>query len=270
MLVPRVLAALVFAPALLWVLWVGGAPLGYTCVGLCALMHYELDQMAGQKMSFALRLLVPTSVAALVAALLLQPPAAVVVPAASGLLVAYLLAAVAAAGPFATRTADVGTALLCVAYAGGLLPLLALLRARAVDGRELATLAVFVPWAADTGAYFAGRRFGRRKLAPRLSPGKTWEGAAGGLCAALVFACVWAWALPAGTPALHWYVASALAAVFGLLGDLVESLLKRSFDAKDSSKIIPGHGGVLDRFDSVLFASWAVFAYAVVFLPFRG
>lgn len=267
---PRVLAALVFAPALLWVLWVGGAPLCWTCVGLCALMHYELDQMAGRERSFALRLVAAASLAALVAALLLQPSGTVVVLVASALLVAYLLAALGAPGPFHERTADVGTALLCVAYAGGLLPLLALLRARVGDGRELATLAVFVPWAADTGAYFAGRRFGRRKLAPRLSPGKTWEGAAGGLCAALLFALAWAQALPAGTPALHWYVASAFAAVFGLLGDLVESLLKRSFNAKDSSKIIPGHGGVLDRFDSVLFASWAVFAYAVVFLPPRG
>lgn len=253
---PRVLAALVFAPALLALLWFGGAPLSWTCVGLCALMYRELEQMALRAAPWPLRLLGWCTVGATLTFVL------------GG--VAPALALPAATGPFAERTALVATTLLLSLYASALLPLVAVLRARPVDGLELATLAVFVSWAADTGAYFAGRSFGRRKLAPSLSPKKTWEGALGGLALALFFCAVWGWILPAHTPRVHWFVVSALATALGTLGDLTESLLKRSFNAKDSSQMIPGHGGVLDRFDSVLFASWAVFAYASALLPQPG
>lgn len=270
MLIPRVLAALVFAPVLLGVLWVGAAPLAWTCAGLCALMQHEVDQMALRGRGPWVRALGKGAAGCAVATILLQPSAATLLPAATGLLLATCVAALLSPGPFADRTTGAATALTLSLYAGGLLPLLALLRARHGDGLELSTLALFAPWAADTGAYFAGRALGRHKLAPVLSPGKTWEGAVGGVLSALVFAAAWGYALPAHTPALHWYVAAGVAAGFGLLGDLVESLLKRSFQAKDSSNLIPGHGGVLDRFDSVLFASWAVFAYADVFVPHRG
>lgn len=117
----------------------------------------------------------------------------------------------------------------------------------------------------DTGAYFAGKRFGRHKLAPRVSPKKTWEGALGGLVAAALGG-VALYYLQLSTWAMAVYVAMAvLIAVFGQLGDLMESMLKRDAGIKDSGSIFPGHGGVLDRCDSILFAAPAL--YYLVLLP---
>ena len=106
-------------------------------------------------------------------------------------------------------------------------------------------------WAADTGAYFAGKNFGKCKLAPSISPGKTWEGWAGG--AVLTLATGWAagYFLP-DIPLSHRLVAAGVVAVFGPLGDLAESMLKRSAGVKDSGTFLPGHGGLLDRFDAFL------------------
>lgn len=106
-------------------------------------------------------------------------------------------------------------------------------------------------WAADSDAYFAGRAFGRHKLAPTISPGKTWEGVAGGAAAALILAWVGAQWFDVG---LMQAVLLGLIAAVSFVGDLLESLLKRWAGLKDSSQLIPGHGGVLDRLDSLLFA----------------
>ena len=130
----------------------------------------------------------------------------------------------------------------------------------APNGPAWALYALLIVWLADTGAYFVGVRFGKHKLAPRISPGKSWEGFAGGLAAALLLAV-------AGLPVLglEWDVLptllllTAVAALFSVAGDLFESLLKRHAGAKDSSHLIPGHGGVLDRLDSLL-AALPIFA----------
>ena len=110
---------------------------------------------------------------------------------------------------------------------------------------------VFLVWSADTGAYFAGKNFGRHKLAPSISPGKTWEGWVGGAVLTLVVAASVGYFLPA-IPLGHRLVAGAVVAVFGPLGDLAESMLKRSAGVKDSGTFLPGHGGLLDRFDAFL------------------
>jgi phosphatidate cytidylyltransferase len=109
----------------------------------------------------------------------------------------------------------------------------------------------FLIWAADTGAYFAGKNLGKHKLAPSISPGKTWEGWAGG--ALLTLAVGWAagYFLP-DISLGHRLVAAGVVAVFGPLGDLAESMLKRSAGVKDSGTFLPGHGGLLDRFDAFL------------------
>ena len=115
-------------------------------------------------------------------------------------------------------------------------------------------------WVSDTAAYFAGRRFGRRKLAPSISPGKTWEGVAGALAAVGIYALVWAGlgapghtsAWPAAMRvAVTWILPVLLGlAVVGMIGDLFESLIKRQAGVKDSGTLLPGHGGILDRIDA--------------------
>ncbi|WP_447554134.1 phosphatidate cytidylyltransferase [Vreelandella sp. EE22] len=115
-------------------------------------------------------------------------------------------------------------------------------------------------WSADIGAYFAGRRFGRRKLAPRVSPGKTWEGVIGALVATAVLALGFALWQPMGmTGGVILVAMTALVTFVSVLGDLFESMLKRFRDIKDSSNLLPGHGGVLDRIDS-LTAAIPIFA----------
>jgi phosphatidate cytidylyltransferase len=108
-------------------------------------------------------------------------------------------------------------------------------------------------FAADIGAFFAGRRWGSHKLAPRVSPGKTWEGAAGGLAAVALVAL--AGTLHFGLPIAAGVVFGCAVGIFSVIGDLTESMFKRSAGLKDSGSLLPGHGGVLDRIDSVTAAA---------------
>ncbi|WP_226470034.1 phosphatidate cytidylyltransferase [Luteimonas panaciterrae] len=122
-------------------------------------------------------------------------------------------------------------------------------------GHRWLLTALMIVWAADSGAYFAGRQFGRMKLAPRISPNKTVEGLAGGLLAGIVVGLVMGWyagATVVQLPALM--LLCAVTVLFSVVGDLFESLLKRHVGAKDSGTLIPGHGGILDRIDGVLAA----------------
>lgn len=115
-------------------------------------------------------------------------------------------------------------------------------------------------WCADIGAYFAGRRWGKRKLAPRVSPGKSWEGVAGGMVVTSLLALVFAVWQPLGTlGGVALVMVTALVTLVSVLGDLLESMLKRYRNIKDSSQLLPGHGGVLDRIDS-LTAAIPIFA----------
>lgn len=119
-------------------------------------------------------------------------------------------------------------------------------------------------WGCDTGAFFAGHFWGRHKLAPRISPGKTWEGVFGGLILSIAAALLFT-TLPMGIP---WYLAVMLGVLLGVaavLGDLAESLIKRQTHVKDSGQIMPGHGGILDRLDSILFAVLVVYIFAQFF-----
>ena len=122
-------------------------------------------------------------------------------------------------------------------------------------GRWLLLYAICLVWVADIGAYFAGRAFGRCKLAPRVSGGKTWEGLAGGLLAVGVYAAACGLGLGLAAAGLAGWILLALAAgVFSVAGDLLESIVKREAGVKDSGSLLPGHGGLLDRIDSLIAA----------------
>jgi len=119
-------------------------------------------------------------------------------------------------------------------------------------------------WSADTGAYIAGKNFGKNKLLERVSPGKTWEGWAGGTVLTMLVGYVLSIYMQDLTVA-QWLGISIIVAVFGVLGDLVESLLKRSLGVKDSGTLLPGHGGILDRFDSLIMSIPFIVAYLQIF-----
>ncbi len=123
---------------------------------------------------------------------------------------------------------------------------------------------LFILWACDTGAYFAGTYFGKRKLFERISPKKSWEGFFGGAVLALAFAFGIAQFFHSYTT-LEWMIIGVIIVIAGTYGDLVESLLKRSIEIKDSGTILPGHGGFLDRFDGLLIAIPFIVVYIEVF-----
>ena len=132
-------------------------------------------------------------------------------------------------------------------------------------GESLVFFLLLVTWAADTGAYYAGTLYGRRRLAPRISPKKTVEGLAGGLAGATMVACAARWTFVPDFSMVDTLVLAVLLTLAGLWGDLVESAIKRSAGVKDSGGLLPGHGGMLDRLDSLLFTAPA-FYYYVTFM----
>jgi phosphatidate cytidylyltransferase len=116
-------------------------------------------------------------------------------------------------------------------------------------------------WVSDSGAYVVGRAIGKTKLFERISPNKTVEGSLGGIIAAMLVAWMLVSRLFNSLDVIDWMVISAIVSVSGIYGDLIESLLKRSFGRKDSGSLLPGHGGVLDRFDSLILSAPMVYAY---------
>ena len=147
----------------------------------------------------------------------------------------------------------------------GLLVFLPLLR-DLPDGLGWVFLALGAAWLADTGAYFAGRFFGRTKLHEQLSPKKTVEGYVGGLVTTVIGCGIIAWL---GVPAVRWFdvlVIGVGVGTLGVVGDLAESLVTRAAGVKDAGAILPGHGGLLDRIDSLLFVVPALYGYAVFVL----
>lgn len=142
--------------------------------------------------------------------------------------------------------------LLAVLYSVVLLSHLYLLR-QLPNGMEWTILTIFLVWATDTGAYLIGRQFGSHLLAPQVSPKKTVEGSLGGLLFSIVVALVF-WRMLGGASWIIYIFMGIIIGISAQIGDLFESALKRSAGVKDSGKLIPGHGGILDRFDSLIFA----------------
>jgi phosphatidate cytidylyltransferase len=140
------------------------------------------------------------------------------------------------------------------------------IHARIPHGHWWTLLALVIVWASDIGAYASGRAFGKRKLAPQVSPGKTWAGAYGAMVAGVLVAEAGGWLLGVrGTAMLGLALLAAITVAVSIVGDLLESLMKRHAQVKDSGSIFPGHGGLMDRLDSV-FAALPIFAAGLLLL----
>ncbi|MCP3982368.1 MAG: phosphatidate cytidylyltransferase [bacterium] len=154
-----------------------------------------------------------------------------------------------------------------VLYVGLMLTyLLALRRVPGEHGEDLVLLLFVCVIFADSGAFYVGSTFGKHRMAPRLSPKKSWEGFAGGLVASMLAGLVAHLWFFQSLPLAHALVLGVVLGLAGILGDLAESMVKRAGGVKDSSGLVPGHGGVLDRLDSVLFAGPVLFYYHAWFL----
>jgi phosphatidate cytidylyltransferase len=173
----------------------------------------------------------------------------------------WLLRLVPSLGLGLPAAGGIGNALLSTLYGIALLgAFVAIAQTHLVFGPLYLLSVMAIVWVADIGAYFAGRAFGKHKLAPSISPGKSWEGAVGGWLAVLMLTALCAWAAPRTFPAIiqqNWGWAGFVAVMtvlsaISVVGDLFESQLKRRAGAKDSSSLLPGHGGVLDRVDALI------------------
>lgn len=264
-LTKRVLFAAVAIPAVAAIAWHGDAALAALLAVTAALAAWEYGRLAtaaGARPMFAwlvaLATLLPLAVHAARLGLWIPPLAwlALVVP-------ALLTAALWQRGSDGRPIEAVATTLFGAWYTGGMLAFMYTLRYhRFAIGNEAGVLLLFFPvvltWLNDAGAFFVGRAWGRRKLMPSVSPGKTVAGGVGGLLVSAVSAWAYVAFLLAPRTGLGMTVSGAVAfgvaiSVAAQIGDLVESMLKREAGVKDSSTLIPGHGGVLDRVDSLLF-----------------
>jgi phosphatidate cytidylyltransferase len=152
-------------------------------------------------------------------------------------------------------------AVLATTYVGMLGGSLIRLRNDFPVGSKLIFFLLLVVWLGDTGAYYVGKNLGRHKLSPRISPKKTIEGLAGGMTASIITAVVIHFTFFKEFPLLHAIIAGVILSFAGVIGDLAESMWKRSADVKDSGTLIPGHGGFLDRFDSIFFTAPILYCY---------
>ncbi|MDH5510897.1 MAG: phosphatidate cytidylyltransferase [Nitrospinota bacterium] len=176
-----------------------------------------------------------------------------------------LAAAVCVFGGYKDRLSAGANLVFGVIFTGAPMAAMALIRG-AFDGQGYVTMLITATAMCDTGAYYVGRKFGKVKLAPSLSPGKTVEGFVGGVAGAVLGAViVWQLMIPS-FGAVEAVISGLLVGVLGPIGDLAESAIKRDVGVKDSGTLIPGHGGVLDRVDSLLFTSAAFY----LFLQFRS
>ena len=247
----RVFSAIVLVAVVLVLTWAGGFWYRILCAGIAGAVLYEWTTMASPRDATAHRIVLWGLLAVVLAMLLAGVPAATLLIA---LVVAVIVGAAHAAYDQRGFWPVAG-----VAYAG--LSAISLAALRSDDAAGLAaTLFLFaIVWATDILAYFVGRAIGGPKLAPSISPGKTWSGAIGGTIAGIV---------AGGGVALYagivWGVlaTAALALILSIvsqIGDLFESSLKRRFGTKDSSGLIPGHGGVMDRVDGLVAAAFMLF-----------
>jgi phosphatidate cytidylyltransferase len=202
---------------------------------------------------------------------LLYSPGGTPLPAEIALAVFMMGAAALAVGESARLKESIPRlGLNCAAMLLVALPLSFLVRIHGMDplGPRMVMFLLVLLWVGDTLAYFTGRSVGRHKMAPELSPGKTWEGAAANLLGSILVGLVsphWI-----ALPRVHLAVMAGLANVAGQLGDLTESAYKRSAGVKDSGTLLPGHGGMLDRLDSLIFAAPVVWYYFRILLPAIG
>lgn len=282
-LAARVLVAVVAIPAIAALAFLGGLPLALLLAfsaGVAAWEFYSIAGTAGE---------MPLSVPgiALAAALPLavhayhtghfNPP---ILTLAAAIVLVLLALPIWSRGVDGRPAGATSTTILGVLYTGGMLSFAYGLRYHnytlsAESGTALLLYPVILTWTSDTAAYFVGRAIGRHKLIPSISPGKTVEGAVGAVVACIIVSWVYAHYVLPPVAKLGLYPGSAI--WFGVaisvavqIGDLTESLMKRQAGVKDSSRILPGHGGMLDRVDGLLFAlpvAYLVFTFPRILLP---
>jgi len=262
----RLLSALIGLPILLALVWIGSLWFSLLVAIAGALAAIELTSIARRWGHIIPGLVITPPVVALIAVayslssknVMLPPLITLAIAVSSVALLIWLVAGRGREIPLA-RTL---TALAIILYVGGFLLHVPLLRALE-QGREWVLFLLLVTFATDTAAYFVGRSVGRTPLAPSISPSKTWEGSVGGMLGAVGMAVLANFVLGLNVLLIEALILGLLIGVVGQLGDLAESRIKRLGDVKDSGTIIPGHGGLLDRLDSIVLNVLVVYYFII-------
>jgi len=262
----RVVTAVVLLPLVIWVIWAGGIPMFAIVTLGTGLVLFEYFRMwAGRDLP-----MISTGVAlGLVVGLVSMLRPGLLGEAVVAAMLLTVLGFTVNPGPFETTWKRMATTVLGLVYCGVTLTFLFRLRVEhpEVEGRGWVYFVLLITWANDTCAYFAGRFLGKHKLFPLLSPKKTWEGAVGGLAGSLGGALLAHFWFAPHIGVVEGLAIAAVGGVLAPLGDLAESLLKRSFNAKDSGNILPGHGGLMDRVDAVMITGPYVYLVSVFVHP---
>jgi len=269
MLKHRVLVAALLGPLFLWIIYLGRMPLAILILLLCSLMWHEFQKITLPTITL------PERVLTFILGLVICGRSLGLIPNLypnlflAGLVLLLFILLLKNPLPIENSINKLSLMFLGLFYCFALLPYLSNLREEP-HGLGLVLLALLTTWSGDTSAYFCGRAWGKAKLYPTISPGKTRAGAYGALVGALAcsFAVIALFNIPISTG--HTIVLGVLIAISGILGDLAESMLKRAYDVKDSSNILPGHGGILDRFDAFLFVIPITYCYCTIVLDLSG
>ncbi len=261
----RILAAFVgltlVMPILIWGGYVGAVVLVAVVLGICFDEYSRMAFPDDQKFAFLWMLIAGFSLYATH----LYVPAAYKAAAVAAVVMGTMIQVAARPGEPMSGAADrLGRYMLGLGWIAGLFPFLVHLRTFD-QGVVWVILGLGISWMADTGAYFAGRFLGKRKLYPRVSPKKTWAGFFGGVVVSTLGVQVFRHFWLTDLTVLDAIVLGVVGSSLSVWGDLSESMLKRSFGIKDSGRIMPGHGGLLDRIDSVLFVAPWVYGYMTIF-----
>jgi phosphatidate cytidylyltransferase len=271
MLLQRVITAAVLAPLVILLILFGSTGLLALIAGAAFLAAFwEWTRLSGLKSAPAQAALLVIAAAILI--LLWTVRATAATPLLLTLGVAWWLIACVWLRHFAYGAAPTNENRALKLLAGALVVLpawvaMVSIHSRYPHGDGLTLLALVIVWAADIGAYFSGRAFGKRKLAPKISPGKTWAGAYGAMVAGVLVSALSGWWLLdlRGAQLFGLALLAIVTVAVSIVGDLIESLMKRHAQVKDSGTMVPGHGGLMDRLDSV-FAALPVFAVGLMLL----
>jgi len=269
----KVLSALVLIPLIVVIVWFGDPAYSLLVAAFAALGALEFYGMRGLSWKHPLTLFGLISILLFVLVAHFEADSAAPLPYMVPLLtfvIVFSLISIIFHSPTQNASVNWAWTLTGIIYIGWMLSHFIPLR-EFEGGRDWVLFAIFATFAADTVAFLVGRAWGRHPLAFRISPGKTWEGAMGGLLGAITAAVVLAAILPGiSIPCWHIILLGALVGVFAQLGDLAESVLKRSAGVKDAGRLIPGHGGLLDRLDSILLTVVVVYYYVFTYNALIG
>lgn len=266
----RLLTAAVGIPIILWMLFWAPTKAIFSLVGVgfSLIGALELSGMVIREKA-ALKVWLVVATMSVTAVLTFAPTAEALVALLFGVVMTGALAALAWPDPLGEASGRMGWLIAGPLYIGGGLAAIAKLH-HLDDGGTWVVLSMALAWGSDTGGYFAGKAFGRHKLYEKISPKKTIEGSIGGLATVVAFALVIKWLWLPSLPWIHAVVLALVAGVVGQAGDLCISVIKRSTGVKDTGHIIPGHGGLLDRIDALMFTAPTTLLYATLLLDVRA